>query len=74
MSLDEDMETVQQDGIDHVVGQLLGWEEREIKKFIYIDDYNVVEKVRQRDSVFNLTASGRVTMSHAPKSQLLFNY
>ena len=72
-SSDEDIEALQQDGIDHVVGQPAGWEERELRKCVYIDDYNVIEKVRQRDVIFHLTTAGRSTMAHAPKSQYLFN-
>ena len=70
---EEEMEVLDQEGIDHLLGQPDGWEEKEIRKCIYIDDYNVIEKVRQRDAIFNLTTAGRVSYAHAPKSQNFFN-
>ena len=72
-SSDDDVETLQQNDIDYVLGRPENWSEKDIKKCIYIDDYNCVEKVRQRDGVYHLTTHGRTTMAHAVKSQDVFN-
>ena len=49
------------------------WSERNLKKCIYIDDYNVIEKFRQRDGIYHLTTRGRTTFAHASKTQVAFN-
>ena len=67
------MEDLQQDGIDYVLGRPENWKDREIKKCVYIDDYNCIEKVRQRDGIFHLTAGGRITSAHASQTQKVFN-
>ena len=72
-SSDEDIEVLEQEEIDYVLGVPQEWEERDLMKCIYIDDYNCVEKVRQRDAVFHLTEEGRTTITHAIKSQATFN-
>ena len=72
-SSDEEVETLQQDDIDYVLGRPENWSDKAIKKCIYIDDYNCIEKVRQRDGVYHLTTQGRTTMAHAAKSQSVFN-
>ena len=73
-SSDEDeIEDLQQNDIDYLVGQPENWVDRKLKKCIYIDDYNCIEKVRQRDGVFHLSTSGRTTVSHAAQTQVVFN-
>ena len=71
---EEANETLYTSEIDYLEGgPPRGWEEREVKKFVYIDDYNCVEKLRQRDSVFDLGTAGRVTKTHARKSEKVYN-
>ena len=72
-SSDDDIETLQQEEIDYVLGRPENWADKDIRKCIYIDDYNCIEKVRQRDGVYHLTTRGRTTLAHATKSQSVFN-
>ena len=71
---EDEIEVLGRSGIDHVNGgPPQGWEDRPLKKFVYIDDYNSVEQVRQHDAVFHLTQSGRTVDIRAPHSQSLFH-
>ena len=67
------MENLQQEEIDYMMGVPENWEARQLKKCIYRDDYNCIEKVRQRDAVFHLSQHGRTSNAHAVKSQSVFN-
>ena len=71
---DEQMETLDEEEIDYLMGRPERYQSTEERKFVYIDDYNCVEKVRQRDAVYNITGRrGRVTKAHAKKSERVFN-
>ena len=70
---EEEIVPLQQSDIDYLVGIPENWQDRNIRKCIYIDDYNCIEKVRQRDAIFHISQAGRCTESHAIKSQTIFN-
>ena len=51
---EEANETMHNEDLEFLVGGPPGrWEEKEIKNFVYIDDYNCVEKLRQIDAVYD---------------------
>ena len=71
---DEQVERLEEDEIDFMMGRPERYESTVEKKFVYIDDYNCVEKVRQRDAIYDITGEGnRISRAHATKSERVFN-
>ena len=66
--------TLERHEIDYINGgPPEGWTERPLKKFVYVDDYNVVEQLRQRDAIHHITQYGHSTDIHATKTEEIFN-
>ena len=69
----EEMEVFGREEIDYMNGDPpQGWQDRQLKKFVYIDDYNCIEQVRHRDAIFDIGEAGRTTEIHAPMSEEIF--
>ena len=58
-----------QETIDQVVGPLHGWRDEPATTRCYIDDYNIVEKVRSESSVSHITTKTTIRHTHAPKTE-----
>ena len=61
-----------QDEIDEVLGVPEGWENKKCCTKAYIDDLNIIEKVRHSDAISITSANKRVTKAHAPQSEAFF--
>ena len=72
-SSEEEVEMLGQEEIDYLIGVPENWVEKRVKKCIYIDDYNCVEKVRERDAIQHLSQSRSVSLSHARQSEMVYN-
>ena len=51
-----------------------GWEEKSAEVKAYIDDINIIEKVRHVDSISEITVHKQKTKCHAPKSEAYFKH
>lgn len=62
-----------QDEIDEVMGVPERWENKPCCTKAYIDDLNIIEKVRHSDAISITSANKRVTLAHAPQSEAFFH-
>ena len=61
-----------QDQIDEELGVPSNWVREPPQVKGYIDDFNIVEKVRLRDSITHFTTSKSTSLVHAPGQEALF--
>ena len=61
-----------QDELDEAQGVPDRWLNHEANILAYIDDLNVVEKVRHSDALVSFTTQKSVSYAHAPQSQVFF--
>ena len=61
-----------QDEIDAELGVPDNWTKKSADILAYIDDLNVVEKVRHSDGISELSVNKQRTKAHAPQSQRFF--
>ena len=62
-----------QSEIDSVLGIPENWTNVPAKVLAYIDDLNVVEKIRHCDAVSDISTKRQLTHVHAPQSESFFN-
>ena len=65
-------ERYNQDEIDDLLGEPVGWTEQAISTKVYIDDLNTIEKVKQSTAVSVLSANRPVIKPHAIMSERNF--
>ena len=58
--------------IEEFVGETQGWRDRDLKTLVYIDDFNVVEKIRHSDAITTYTQNTAKSHVHAPMSEEFF--
>ena len=58
-----------QSQIDAAVGVPEGWVRTDAEILAYIDDLNIVEKIRHCDAVSNISTNKQISHVHAPQSQ-----
>ena len=61
-----------QEEIDNYVGVPAGWKQTKSATKAYIDDLNIVEKVRHIDSISVISQNKQKTLVHAPQSEHIF--
>ena len=66
-------ERYDQDEIDATVGVPLGWVDKPHAMKVYIDDLNIVEKVKQSTAISSITENVTTLLPHAIKSERNFN-
>ena len=55
--------------IEELVGETAGWSDRPLKSVVYIDDFNVVEKVRHSDAISTMSQTRTILHPHAQQSE-----
>ena len=56
---EDETEMLEQEDINYVIGIPDNWVEKDIRKCIYIDDYNCIEKVREQDAISHHRGEGQ---------------
>ena len=62
-----------QSEIEEELGVPVGWNKRSCCTKAYIDDLNIIEKIRHCDAVSTISQNKRVVNTHAPQSEAFFS-
>ena len=61
-----------QQELDELLGVPYDWTTKKADIMAYIDDLNIIEKVRHSDAVSDLSVHKQISRAHAPQSELFF--